>query len=41
MYLLYVKTGHVLNIGSFVSRLVSCLISIVIHGCMCIVKEIR
>lgn len=40
-YLFYVKTERVLNIGSFVSRLVSCLISRVVHGYMFIVKEIR
>lgn len=37
----YAKTDRALNRGSFVSRLVSCLISRVVHGCMFIAKEIR
>lgn len=40
-YVLIAKTDCVLNMGSFVSRLVSCLISKVVHGYMVIAKEIR
>lgn len=37
----YAKTDCVLNMGSFVSRLVSCLSSKVVHGCRFFAKEIR